>query len=170
MLVDFVRAVECDVEECGGGEAGEGDVLQPRAVDHLPGLVACGDEEDGGCGGAPAAGGRGGCGWCWGGGREDRFDGFDDVDDCAAGADPDVAEGGVEVVCYGADGGGAFGGFDWVEGGLRGHARAVVGAMEREDVARLWFVDWKAKFCGSEMVEKESLKGGCARGTGETSI
>lgn len=44
-------------------------------------------------------------------------DGVDDVDDCAARADSDVGGREGEVVRDGADGGGAFGGFDCVEGG-----------------------------------------------------
>ena len=94
VIVDLVRAVEGDVEEGVGGKGVEGDGGEARADDDLAGLVAGGHETDGLRGDVEGA------------------DGVYDVDDCRAGADANVGEGGGEVVCDCADGGGAFGGFD----------------------------------------------------------
>ena len=64
----------------------------------------------------------------------EALDGFYNVDDGTAGADANVSRRGGEVVFYGEVGGGAFGGFNWVHGGLvelSGHGRG--GGSERED-------------------------------------
>ena len=100
-LIHLVCAVEGDVDQCVWWQGVEFDVPQPGRVEYLPRLVACGHEE-----GVREVVARG-----------QGADGVDDVDDCAAAADPDVGWGQREVVCDGADGGGAFGGFDCVEGG-----------------------------------------------------
>ena len=76
------------------GKGVEGAGGEARADDDLAGLVAGGHETDGLRGDVEGA------------------DGVYDVDDCRAGADANVGEGGGEVVCDCADGGGAFGGFD----------------------------------------------------------
>lgn len=95
VLVHFVGAVKGHVDEGVGGEGVEFGVGEAGVEDHLPGLVAGGDEVDGG----DARVGEG-------------LDGFDDEGDGAAGADADVAGGGVEVRGHGGVGGVALGVFD----------------------------------------------------------